>query len=357
MSSHYLTVRATQHGKRYVVRFRLGGRDYPVKHAGSFTTMKEATKRRELVAGELAVGRNPLETIAAMLEPVEAPKVKTLNEWAVEYRASRMDAAAETVKNMGSHLKAILPTFGEQDPFTITFQEVQGWVAALADPGRKPRPLEPSSMKRYMATFRLLLEYAGVDPNPARDKRVNLPTVVTEEPDPPTAKQFLAILDKSPRRWVLPLIVMEQTAMRVGEVQSLAWGDADVAEKKFRLRSGETKTRRARWVQVPEWLMELIEETCPLEDRTADRVVFQGFSPDVAKNVMARACVAAGVPHFHPHDLRHRRLSLWHGQGVPPKELATRAGHSRASMTLDVYSHVMPLDECAESSLRAAIVP
>jgi integrase len=62
---------------------------------------------------------------------------------------------------------------------------------------------------------------------------------------------------------------------------------------------------------------------------------------DGAKNAIARACRTAGVPHFHPHDLRHRRLSLWRGQGVPARELAERAGHARASMSLDVYSHVL----------------
>ena len=71
---------------------------------------------------------------------------------------------------------------------------------------------------------------------------------------------------------------------------------------------------------------------------------------------MATACTTAGIPVYTPHDLRHRRLSLWHGQGVPVKELAARAGHARASMTLDVYSHVMPLEEVSTESLEAVLV-
>ena len=57
---------------------------------------------------------------------------------------------------------------------------------------------------------------------------------------------------------------------------------------------------------------------------------------------MTRACKNAKVPHYHPHDLRHRRITIWHQSGVPARELAERAGHSRPSMSLDVYSHVMP---------------
>jgi integrase len=60
---------------------------------------------------------------------------------------------------------------------------------------------------------------------------------------------------------------------------------------------------------------------------------------------MLRACRTAKVPHYSPHSLRHRRISVWHQSGVVARELAERAGHARASMSLDVYSHVMPLDE------------
>jgi integrase len=75
-------------------------------------------------------------------------------------------------------------------------------------------------------------------------------------------------------------------------------------------------------------------------NRTAERRVFTG-TDGALRGAVDRACKAAKIPHFHPHDLRHRRISLWHDQGVPARELADRAGHSRASMSLDVYSHVL----------------
>jgi hypothetical protein len=40
---------------------------------------------------------------------------------------------------------------------------------------------------------------------------------------------------------------------------------------------------------------------------------------------------------------------------VPARELAERAGHARASMSLDVYSHVMPSDEVGEHKLLALL--
>jgi integrase len=101
--------------------------------------------------------------------------------------------------------------------------------------------------------------------------------------------------------------------------------------------------------------MEKIEETCPLEDRTPERKVFQGLTETSTYRAMTRACREAGVPHFTPHDLRHRRISLWHVGGVPARELADRAGHARASMSLDVYSHVMPPDEVQAEGLAAVL--
>lgn len=59
---------------------------------------------------------------------------------------------------------------------------------------------------------------------------------------------------------------------------------------------------------------------------------------------MGRACELAGVPSFGPHDLRHRYISLLVLAGVPVSIVKGFVGHARASMTLDVYSHVL-LDE------------
>ena len=59
MSSLTITTRRAKDGPRYVVRYRLGGRTYPIVHAGSFRTLREAKSSRDFVAGELAAGRNP----------------------------------------------------------------------------------------------------------------------------------------------------------------------------------------------------------------------------------------------------------------------------------------------------------
>jgi len=347
MPSASITARKTKRGRRrYAVRFRLGGRAYPVEHGGSFPTMREARARRDFIAGELAAGRNPADALRAM---TERPKVRMFSEWATSYEKSRVDIAERTQAVVRSHFKKILPAFGERDPATITPADVQEWIASAG--------LAPASLKRYIATLRLVLDFAGVDPNPARDRRVKLPQVVEEEPNPPSASDFLAILERVPRRTALPLAVLEQTAMRTQDVLGLTWGDVDVVGSRFRLPRQRTKTHRPRWVQVPEWLMGRVTATCHTEDRTPERRVFQGLSEKTLYHAVDGACRAAEIAHYHPHDLRHRRISLWHGQGVPVKEAAERSGHSKASMTLDRYSHVMPLEEVGPTRYQEALAP
>jgi integrase len=332
VASAFITRRRTKTGTSYVVRYRLGGRAYPIQHGGAFGRERDAKTRLGMVQGELAAGRDP----AVALRTIAIPETRrTFRQVAEAYRASKVNLAETTTENNQAHYKA-LAVFADRDPATITFADVQAWVNALA--------LAPSSVRVYINTLRQILDYAAVDPNPARDRRVNLPRLEKEEPNPPTARQFLAILDAVPARWRLPLALLEQTGMRIGEAGKLTWGDVNTAEASLRLPRKRTKTRRARWVQVPSWLMETLEATLPLEDRTADRRVFQGFTDDAARGAMARACKLAGTGHFHPHDLRHRRISLWGGQGIPWKHIADRVGHMKPSETADTYSHVL-MDE------------
>jgi integrase len=318
-------------GASYRVRYRRGGRAWPLVAAGSFPTLREARIRRDFIAGELAAGRDPADALSQS----QATR-RTFREWAKAYKTSRIDVGEQTLRNMDSHIKRLLPTFGDRDPETISVSDVQEWIGANAD-------LSPSSLRPYLATLRLLLDHAGVEPNPARDKRVKLPRVA--EIEPPTAEQVEAIVANVKPRWRLPLRTLKQSGMRIGELSALEWRDVDIADSRFRIRSGKTAAAR-RWVAVPAWLTVEIQATCPPDDRTPERRVFEGLTGDSLGNAMERACKAAGIPHFSPHDLRHRYASLKLREGVPVTDLAAQLGHSKKSMTLDTYSHVL-IDEPA----------
>jgi len=348
MATISISTRKTASGRRYDVRFRLGGRAYPVVRAGTFKTEREAKARRDLVAGEIAHGRNPADLLAGL--SANPDTFVSFEKWAERFVASRIDLAESTRKMYGSHLRRIGETFGDRDPHSITAAHVAEWVAAQAEERK------PGTVAQYLEVFKVLMDYAGVVPNPCRDPKVRLPRRVTEEANPPSDEHFLAILDNLLPCWRLFFITIEQGGLRIGEAIALRWADVDVAGTRLRLPRSATKTRASRWVQLPAWLMEALETTCPLEDRLPERKVFLGVVAASARQAMTRACRLAKIPHHTPHDLRHRRLTLWHQAGVPARELAERAGHSRPSMSLDIYTHVMPVAEVPIESLRAVLV-
>ena len=55
----------------------------------------------------------------------------------------------------------------------------------------------------------------------------------------------------------------------------------------------------------------------------------------------SRAPAKPPTPHWSPHDLRHRRISLLVLRGTPIPRVSAYVGHARGSMTLDTYAHVL----------------
>src|SRR5438552_1356406 len=209
MASVSIRRRQTKSGSRFQVRYRLGGRTYPLVHAGAFPTMKEARLRRDLIGGELAAGRNPADLLRAM---VDRPPVRTFADLFDAFTASRVDVSEATKTNYATHRIRLVDLLGDRDPQTFGWQDVQNVVSSLAD------DLAPLSVRNYLGTLRIVLDFADLDPNPARDRRVKLPRPEEALPNPPTSAEVESIIANAPRRWLLAIRVLEQTGMRVCEL-------------------------------------------------------------------------------------------------------------------------------------------
>jgi integrase len=77
----------------------------------------------------------------------------------------------------------------------------------------------------------------------------------------------------------------------------------------------------------------------PREDREPEAPLFPGVGTDRLRTAIARACRAAGIPVFSPHDLRHRRISLLHRQGRPWAEIGAFVGQLSLKVAADTYTH------------------
>jgi integrase len=319
----------------FQVRYRLGGRGYPYLHGGSFKTQREAKVRRDLIAGELAAGRNPTALFEAMREPQLVPQVTTLHERFDEFIASRVDVSASTLA-LYRNARDSLDELAGRDPQTLAAADFQAWVARNA-------ALSPRTLAHYLSSIRQVLDFCDVEPNPARSRKVRVPADTSAEVEAPSNAEWLAIRDHAPKRVALALRLIEAEGLRVSEAAELGFGDVDFAEGRIRVSRARTKRRTAgqRWLPVPPELLDELAELCPLEDRSIERRVFAGLSASAIRNGLALACRDAGLARYGPHALRHRRCSLWLAHGFETVFVKQWSGHSKASMLSDVYGHVV----------------
>ena len=66
------------------------------------------------------------------------------------------------------------------------------------------------------------------------------------------------------------------------------------------------------------------------------------IEPSNLRRTWLRIVKAAGLGHVRFHDLRHAHASLMLQQGVHPKIVSERLGHSTIAITMNTYSHVLP---------------
>ena len=70
--------------------------------------------------------------------------------------------------------------------------------------------------------------------------------------------------------------------------------------------------------------------------------------PITVNHAFIRIMRKVGLSGIRMHDLRHTHTTLMMKQGVKPKIVQERLGHSSFAVTMDIYSHVVPgLQEAA----------
>ncbi len=186
--------------------------------------------------------------------------------------------------------------------------------------------------------------------------------------DEEQVRLFLAEARRSSAYYALYLTALT-TGMRQGELMGLRWKDMDLAlgvasiqQTLYRLGKDvvakEPKSVGSR--RAVALLPTLVETLRAVQaaQAAARREFGQAYEdhglvfcqpngkPLHAHNVtqrdLPRVAKRAGVPRIRFHDLRHCHATLLLQQGVHPKVVQERLGHSTISMTLDTYSHVVP---------------
>ncbi len=334
MPSSWINRRTTADGSaRFRVEYRLGGHESRTQYGGSFKTKRDALTRRAWVTHELAAQRVPdLKALSA--EPAKAP---ALAEVAARWQVSRVDVRDSTTTQHRVALGRVLPLLGSRRVDEIAPADVAGLVAKLAGEN-----YARESIRKSITALSMVLDFAGIAPNPARDRvQVRLPLTEPEEIEPPSAEHVEAVARLLAPAYRFALLMLDATGCRLGELGAARIGDLDEERHAWLVRAAVSKTRRARWVELPPDLWRaLLERLSPREDRDPAAPLF-GISVDRLRMGILRACKAAGVPHFSPHALRHRRISLLHRQGCSWAEIGASVGQRSRIVTADTYSHAL----------------
>ena len=185
---------------------------------------------------------------------------------------------------------------------------------------------------------------------------------------PEDVRRFLEANEKEDPRFFAGFVLGIMVGMRKGEILGLRWSDIDWKQSVAHINQSltwvnggprflEPKTDRSRRAvalspetievlkkhrshQAPERL--LYGQAYQEYDLVLCRVDGRPVHPRTFDAAWYRALDRADVPRIRFHDLRHTHASLLLAQGVHPKIVSERLGHSTINVTLDIYSHVLP---------------
>lgn len=196
---------------------------------------------------------------------------------------------------------------------------------------------------------------------------VETPKVEHREMHPLTQEQAQRFLKaaETDRHYALYVLALTIGA-RQGELLGLEWNDIDFEERTLHIRrtltesngalvTGPPKTKRGtRRVRIPQVAVDaLLAHRKRMEDAglSGNARVFCDLlgGPIRRQNLQRRSfkplLARAGCPEVRFHDLRHSYATLALANGVQIRVVSDSLGHSRSSVTIDTYAHVLPSQE------------
>jgi integrase len=284
--------------------------------------------------------------------------------------------------------KHISPALGHVKLKTLTPAHVRGFY------GEKARTnLSASTVKKMHVVLRKSLSQAvsdGLIPRNAADgvkpPRVGAPG---EEIKPLGSEECAAFLEASRGERLEALYVLAvHCGLREGELLALRWEDVDLEAVRptmlvrRTLTRGEdgrgwvvgasTKSGKGRRVRLTRRAVTALKDhrKRQLEERMRlaglwqdQSLVFAGetgslFNPSNLRNrSFKRIKARSGVREdLRFHDLRHTCATLLLSEGVNAKVVSEMLGHASITITLNIYSHVLPdMQDSAADAMEAAL--
>ena len=327
-----------------------------------FDTRRDAQRWLDEVTASMVTGQyvDPLAgkiTFAAFYEQWSARKT-----WAPGTTLA-MNLAAESV------------TFGRVRMSSLRASHVESWVKSMIDRG-----LAPGTIKTRFNNVRAVLRAAVRDRMIPSDPAIGVDLPRTRRAESsmqlPTVEQVGALLGSADDNFKAFIGLCAFAGLRLGEAAALQVGDIDFLRTKSlrvtrqvqRAVAGQVDIRSPKYgsertVYVPDDLLALLAQHIATYRPGTDpsRWMFEGnYGDPPHQNTVGywwrRAKAAAGVDGVRLHDLRHFYASGLIADGCDVVTVQRALGHSKASITLDTYSHLWPTAEDRTRQAAASLM-
>lgn len=256
----------------------------------------------------------------------------------------------------------LLPHLGRRKLHQLQAPDLQGLYRALLHKGLSPKTVRNvhGVIRRALGQavkWQLVPHNVALAASPPRADRREHATYDAE-----TVKRLWRSVAGT--RWLPFLVLAIKTGLRQGELLGLKWVDFDFVHSALQVRRQlqrdktlqPTKGRRSRRLDLGEIELAVLREHRARQEERRQNwgEAWEGqdlvFCTDRGRplgwrdtyrdfrNILRKA----GLEAIRFHDLRHTNATLLLEQGVHPKVVQERLGHSDIGVTLDTYSHVTP---------------
>ena len=307
------------------------------------------------------------------LKPTRLTVADFLRQWLQDYAATNVRASTQEgyAKVIEGHL---VPGLGAFSLAQLQPKHLQAYYAQKLANGRRDNSggLSPSSVRghhrilsealSHAAKWGLVVRNVAQAVDPPQPERSDMQALDAEG-----VGRLLFAAEKTPYYALFHLAI--HTGLRRSELLGLRWRDLDldlltlsVVQTIQKLNGGRVviqgpKTSRSRRrVDLTPSSAQVLREH---RNRQAALGTFVGapvsgeslvfthsngspLTPNVVSHAFRKLVRRLGFEGVRLHDMRHTHATIMLAQGIHPKIVSERLGHSSVSITLDTYSHVLP---------------
>jgi integrase len=310
----------------------------------TFDTLAEARAFRDSKRAAAALDPDFKRVLAARVSKQDAAIMTlevALKKYEEEVTPTKKGAIPEThriakIKRDSLALKSL---------YRITPEDIQDFLKGLQrhqDGPQQGKPLTDSSRRKYASLLSHLYTIAK------KRWRLNVANPVDDIELPRAGKsrkrrferdeeeRLLKSLETSRNPLMKPLVQLAvETAMRQGELLSLAWQDVRLLDGHGTATLHETKNGEMRIVPLSAVACEILRQIAP--ETPAGKIFPMGKNS--VRTAWDMACARADITGLRFHDLRHEATSRLFEMGLDKIEAASVTGHKTLQMLKD-YTHL-----------------